>query len=134
MCSLAISSHASKLYNDDDNDDDDDIEQAIGADGVGVTCVCPTHIKTELFKGFDNIGASLLPETVATATIEAIESNRQLVLLPSSMVMAVLTKTLFDVFGKLGMPTDIDQKHNAMHKWDSKAADKVFEKMGTAKL
>lgn len=32
--------------------------KSIGATGVHVTCICPTHINTNLFKGFDNPGSS----------------------------------------------------------------------------
>ena len=31
--------------------------KSIGATGVHVTCICPTHINTKLFKGFDNPGS-----------------------------------------------------------------------------
>ena len=54
-----------------------------GAGNVTVTCVCPSHITTKLFRGFKQpIVPSLSPRTVASAIVQSTRARQPLVLLP----------------------------------------------------
>ena len=51
----------------------------MGKDGVVSTCMCPGHIKTEMFKGFEMgmLIPSLEPSYVAQLTVYATLHNRE---------------------------------------------------------
>lgn len=52
------------------------------SDIVKVSCICPGHILTSLFEGFESDSASMTPSYVAKQIIEAVECEKELVLLP----------------------------------------------------
>lgn len=66
--------------------------------GINVTCVCPYHIRTGLFKGiklnFPWILRSLTPEEVAQRTIRAMSDRQFVVVLPKLFYWAASLKAL----------------------------------------
>ncbi|MEE6483515.1 hypothetical protein FKM82_013580 [Ascaphus truei] len=66
--------------------------------GVNATTVLPFHTNTEMFQGmrirFPNLFPSLKPETVARKTVEAVQNNRALLLLPWTMHALVILKSI----------------------------------------
>jgi len=86
--------------------------------GVDTTLVCPAHVRTELFKGYDP-GHSLLtmsPEYVAQEVISAIQMRTQMLLLPGYTWIFYILKTL--------LPCGIDDRikealgvNSAMDRW-----------------
>ncbi len=102
----------------------------MGKSGVKITCVCPSHINTELFKGFDQMGnVTIEPEYVAYETLNAIENGKELVILPSYLSPLPISKGAWEFLGNLGFP-NLDGS-NPLKQWDGKVADKVFNKMGS---
>lgn len=102
-----------------------------GISGVGVSCICPTHINTKLFKGF-NGGPSLEPIDVAVGCIDAIEYNVGLVCLPKALKLTGIGfKALLEMDGVLGLKLPW---FSPMASFDDSQANKVFEAMSTSKL
>lgn len=66
--------------------------------GVNTTTVLPFHTNTEMFQGmrvrFPNIFPPLKPETVARRTVEAVQKNHALLLLPWTMHLLVILKSV----------------------------------------
>ncbi|KAG8434276.1 hypothetical protein GDO86_012596 [Hymenochirus boettgeri] len=66
--------------------------------GVNATTVLPFHTNTEMFQGmrlrFPTIFPPLKPETVAAKTVEAVQKNKALVLLPWTMHALVILKSI----------------------------------------
>ncbi|XP_016061147.1 PREDICTED: short-chain dehydrogenase/reductase 3 isoform X1 [Miniopterus natalensis] len=66
--------------------------------GVSATTVLPFHTSTEMFQGmrvrFPNLFPPLKPETVARRTVEAVQLNRALLLLPWTMHALVILKSI----------------------------------------
>ncbi|XP_069802632.1 short-chain dehydrogenase/reductase 3 isoform X2 [Dendropsophus ebraccatus] len=66
--------------------------------GVGATTVLPYHTSTEMFQGmrvrFPSLFPPLKPETVARRTVEAVQENRPLLLLPWTMHLLVILKSV----------------------------------------
>ncbi|XP_077314501.1 short-chain dehydrogenase/reductase 3 [Lithobates pipiens] len=66
--------------------------------GVNTTTVLPFHTNTEMFQGmrvrFPNIFPPLKPETVARKTVEAVQKNHALLLLPWTMHLLVILKSV----------------------------------------
>ncbi|XP_029434723.1 short-chain dehydrogenase/reductase 3 [Rhinatrema bivittatum] len=66
--------------------------------GVHATTVLPFHTSTEMFQGmrvrFPNLFPPLKPETVARKTVEAVQLNRALLLLPWTMHALVILKSI----------------------------------------
>ncbi|KAG8568758.1 hypothetical protein GDO81_014136 [Engystomops pustulosus] len=64
--------------------------------GVNATTVLPFHTNTEMFQGmrvrFPNLFPPLKPETVAKRTVEAVQKNQALLLLPWTMHLLVILK------------------------------------------
>ncbi len=56
----------------------------LGRTHVGITAICPSLIQTGLFQGASPLGLTrwLTPQEVATATMRAVERNREFVMLP----------------------------------------------------
>lgn len=65
-----------------------------GVSGVRTTCVCPAHVTTDLFKGYNPGTAytSLTPRHVAARVIEAIQKEQVMVLLPAHLWLAGVVK------------------------------------------
>ncbi|XP_073512847.1 short-chain dehydrogenase/reductase 3 [Phyllobates terribilis] len=66
--------------------------------GVNATTVLPFHTNTEMFQGmrvrFPNLFPPLKPETVAKRTVEAVQKNHALLLLPWTMHLLVILKSI----------------------------------------
>ncbi|XP_050009134.1 short-chain dehydrogenase/reductase 3 isoform X6 [Alexandromys fortis] len=66
--------------------------------GVSATTVLPFHTSTEMFQGmrvrFPNLFPPLKPETVARRTVEAVQQNQALLLLPWTMNILIILKRL----------------------------------------
>ena len=64
--------------------------------GIVTTCVCPYHIRTELFKGiksrFPVLMRSLSPEEVAQRTVTAMAEKQFVVVLPKIFYLAIFLK------------------------------------------
>lgn len=63
--------------------------------GITVTCVCPFHIKTGMFKGvvFPTVCRSLEPEEVVERTVRAMAEKQFLVILPRTFYFALFLKS-----------------------------------------
>ncbi|KAI8520006.1 Short-chain dehydrogenase/reductase 3 [Branchiostoma belcheri] len=59
--------------------------KAQGRRDVGVTCVCPGHTTTDMFKDLTTRPLSLTPQQVAEQTVEAVKNNQSRVILPRVM-------------------------------------------------
>lgn len=70
----------------------------IGRDGIAVTCICPYHMDTSMFKGFKTKFPRLLPtlkpSTVADRTISAVVNKETLVIIPWFMTFVIASKWL----------------------------------------
>ncbi|NXY43744.1 DHRS3 reductase, partial [Ceuthmochares aereus] len=66
--------------------------------GVNATTVLPFHTSTEMFQGmrirFPNLFPPLKPETVARRTVEAVQMNQAFLLLPWTMHVLVILKSI----------------------------------------
>ncbi|KAK1340486.1 hypothetical protein QTO34_019056 [Cnephaeus nilssonii] len=66
--------------------------------GVSATTVLPFHTSTEMFQGmrvrFPNLFPPLKPETVARRTVEAVQLNQALLLLPWTMHVLIILKSI----------------------------------------
>ncbi|NWH74111.1 DHRS3 reductase, partial [Piaya cayana] len=66
--------------------------------GVNATTVLPFHTSTEMFQGmrirFPNLFPPLKPETVARRTVEAVQTNQAFLLLPWTMHVLVILKSI----------------------------------------
>ncbi|ELW68629.1 Short-chain dehydrogenase/reductase 3 [Tupaia chinensis] len=66
--------------------------------GVSATTVLPFHTSTEMFQGmrvrFPNLFPPLKPETVARKTVEAVQLNQALLLLPWTMHALIILKSI----------------------------------------
>jgi all-trans-retinol dehydrogenase (NAD+) len=92
--------------------------------GITVTCICPYHIRTELFKGvttrFPSLMRTLTPEEVARRTVTAMADKQFIVVLPKIFYLAMFLKgflptesddEILDVLGAgTGMNTFIGRK------------------------
>lgn len=109
--------------------------QRMHAEGVHVTCICPTHINTSMFKGFDahggskNIGITLSRHGVAKSTVAAIEANEQLVWLPGTLRPLLLLKAFNEMRNVLGMQTSFKSSHDPMKNWDDEHTKSVWNKV-----
>uniref|UniRef100_J3S555 Short-chain dehydrogenase/reductase 3 n=1 Tax=Crotalus adamanteus TaxID=8729 RepID=J3S555_CROAD len=67
--------------------------------GVNATTVLPFHTSTEMFQGmrirFPNLFPPLKPEMVARRTVEAVQRNQAFLLLPWTMHILILLKSIF---------------------------------------
>lgn len=98
---------------------------SMGNTGVKTTVLCPSHVNTELFKGF-NVGSVMSPEWVAEQTVEAVEVNHHFVILPRFLHVALFWKTV--------LPTAVwdacvSLSYRSMNSWKPDQANKVFAKM-----
>ncbi|XP_060614789.2 short-chain dehydrogenase/reductase 3 isoform X1 [Anolis sagrei] len=66
--------------------------------GVNATTVLPFHTSTEMFQGmqirFPNLFPPLKPETVAQRTVEAVRQNQAFLLLPWTMHILIILKSI----------------------------------------
>ncbi|XP_054857565.1 short-chain dehydrogenase/reductase 3 [Eublepharis macularius] len=66
--------------------------------GVNATTVLPFHTSTEMFQGmrirFPNLFPPLKPETVARRTVEAVRQNQAFLLLPWTMHILIILKSI----------------------------------------
>ncbi len=99
---------------------------ALGKSGVRVSCICPAHINTDLFKGYDMMGMTMEPSYVADKVVDAVQHGWGTVMLPpvltpATIVQEACPQTLWDLFT---LPTN-----STMNKWDPTKANKVFDAM-----
>jgi len=99
---------------------------AMGKTGVNTTVVFPSHINTDLFKGF-NVGVAMSPQYVASQIIGAVEDNQHSLVLPRVLGIAIFWQGV--------MPTAMwdlctSLSYSSMNKWDGTQANKVFKAMG----
>ncbi|XP_064640819.1 epidermal retinol dehydrogenase 2-like [Lineus longissimus] len=75
--------------------------KTMGKGGVKTTVICPSLIRTGMFKGFNlkNSWAlpDLEPEYVADKILEAILTNQEILLMPRVMYLAVIIKWVFPI-------------------------------------
>ena len=100
----------------------------LGKTGVKTSIVCPAHIKTELFQGFDMpLIPSMSPPYVARQVVEAVQYNRDLVTLPPVFVDAgIIVNALFPPWlaDLANFPAS-----NAMSNFDPKKANAIANKI-----
>jgi len=66
---------------------------------IETTVICPTHINTPLFKGFNpGLLQSLSPQYVAEMVLEAIQQNKKVVYLPRLVYVSNVLKSLLPTF------------------------------------
>uniref|UniRef100_A0A7S3PQN1 Uncharacterized protein n=1 Tax=Aplanochytrium stocchinoi TaxID=215587 RepID=A0A7S3PQN1_9STRA len=95
-----------------------------GHRGIKVSLLCPSHIDTPLFKGFNHAGnMTMSPEYVASHIIQAIECETELVCLPRFSPIFVLIIGLNEFWGSLNLP---NPDGSPMKKWQPQQADRVF--------
>jgi len=98
---------------------------ATGKTGVKTTCILPAHINTDLFKGFNMMGA-MEPEWVANQVLKAVQESKYIVMLPWALQLGVFWQTV--------MPSSVwdffmSFSHSAMKTWSPDQANKIFVKM-----
>ncbi|GBG31902.1 Estradiol 17-beta-dehydrogenase 11 [Hondaea fermentalgiana] len=96
---------------------------------VKVSCVCPTHINTALFQGFSHpLTPTLSIDEVVQGTIDAIEYETELVLLPDRLkYLLVLGKSLQETFMyELGVKLPIE---SPLTTHDRSQLNRVFDAM-----
>ena len=76
---------------------------ALGKNGVRVGCICPAHINTDLFKGYDLMGMTMQPEYVAGKVVECVEQGHATMMLPpllgpASAFQEICPQFLWDIF------------------------------------
>mmetsp|Transcript_4074 Transcript_4074/g.4711 ORF Transcript_4074/g.4711 Transcript_4074/m.4711 type:complete len:126 (-) Transcript_4074:1392-1769(-) len=98
-----------------------------GYHGIKVSLICPSHIDTPLFKGFDlPFNWTMSPRFVAGQIIQAIECERELVCLPRYGTLFLPVLALNEFWGSLHLP---NVGPSPMTKWSPKQADKIFSQM-----
>lgn len=99
---------------------------ALGKTGVRVSCICPAHINTDLFKGFDMMGLTMEPAYVANKVVEAAMYGPAVMMLPHIMGPATIMQELFPqwVWDLATLPS-----RSTMNNWDPTKANKVFAAM-----
>ena len=64
--------------------------------GITVTCICPYHMDTGMFKGykvkFPRLLPALKPSVVAKRTVQALISKETVVVVPCYMVIFIILK------------------------------------------
>lgn len=107
--------------------------RAVGAP-VDVTCVCPAHIDTRLFRGFSTpLVPTMTAKYVARCTIEAFQRSQVELVLPIGarmgiFIRAVSPQCLVDASDRFGGVNE------GMHSFDGTAANEAFAKMGRSQL
>jgi len=67
----------------------------LGKYGVTSTCICPGHIKTDMFKGFKmGLVPSLEPAYVAETTVYGVMHGREVMLLPNISYLGAAVKNI----------------------------------------
>ena len=97
----------------------------MNASGICTSLICPAHIKTKLFAGFEQpFVKSLTPQYVASQIVDAVVRRREMVVLPAlsdpRLLQAVLPTWVVD---KLGQILGLD---SAMKNVDLKQANSVI--------
>lgn len=91
---------------------------------IKTTCVCPGHILTDLFQGFDGDGKSMTAEYVAKQVIEAIECEKELVCLPKNTRVLPIIIGVSEALGYLNLPFLKD--FNPMKQWKGKQSNRIY--------
>merc|ERR1712096_559671 len=102
----------------------------MGYDGVRTSVLCPGHIGTELFKGFQQpIIPTLSPRYVAEQCVDAVVHDRPMVCLPYMMTHCVSLKATLPISWSdwLGRVTGMTAM---MDEIDTTQADSRMEMMG----
>lgn len=106
-----------------------------GIKNVHITCVCPTHIATPMFEGFDahggpaKVGYTLSARGVARSTVRAIKQNAELVWLPGILRSILAFKAINEIRGVLGFQSSFSSSHNPMQNWKAGHTDGVWAKV-----
>lgn len=96
-----------------------------GYDRIGVSVICPSHIATPLFKGFNGGPIpTMTPEFVASQIIQAIECETELVHLPRTLLPFIPLIAVQEFLGHLNLNL---AKASPMKDWSPDQADKIFE-------
>lgn len=96
-----------------------------GYDRIRVSVICPSHIATPLFKGFNGGPIpTMTPEYVASQIIQAIECETELVHLPRTLMPFVPLIAIIEFFGGLHLPVT---KDSPMKNWAPEQAEKIFQ-------
>mmetsp|Transcript_104382 Transcript_104382/g.164722 ORF Transcript_104382/g.164722 Transcript_104382/m.164722 type:complete len:328 (-) Transcript_104382:375-1358(-) len=97
-------------------------------DRVKVSCICPAHISTLLFKGFHLPGAhTMTPEFVASKVVTAYESDQELVCLPRHYIPALFLTAISQAIGNLNLPNPFP-RHSPLANFDRKQSDDIIQK------
>lgn len=100
-------------------------------DAVRTSLICPAHIKTNLFKGFEQpFVGSLTPEYVADQIVNAVVHGREVAVMPAladpRLLQALFPTWLVD---RLGSILGLDSAMNAV---DLKQAESVMSKIAAS--
>lgn len=86
---------------------DESLDQELragGYDGIRTTCVCPYYINTGMFDGVQSRVVPILkPETVARRIVNGILTNDEVVIIPHSLYIMILLKTMLPRKGLLAL-------------------------------
>eukprot|EP00940_MAST-03C_sp_MAST-3C-sp2_P000232 g232.t1 len=105
----------------------------MGLDFIGTSLICPAHISTNLFKGFEQpLFGSLSPAFVASQILDAVERRREMIVMPKlsdpRLLQALVPTWAVD---KIGSALGLD---GAMKNFDPKQANSVISKIGERAL
>ena len=101
---------------------------SLGKGNIGCSLIAPSHINTELFKGY-NLGSTMSPEYVADSIIHAMKVGKFLVFLPSIPLVVgnfwqgAIPTPIWDIFM---LPTN-----SQLNNWKPDQANKIFDKMSS---
>ena len=99
--------------------------KGFGYDRIRVSVICPSHIATPLFKGFNGGPIpTMTPEYVAAEIIQAIECETELVHLPRTLLPFVPIIAFSELLGSLHLNME---KESPMKHWAPEQADKIFQ-------
>lgn len=100
-----------------------------GASGVEVSCVCPSHVNTELFKGFKValplVMPTLEPEYVAQRIVDAVRDRQSLVCAPRFVYLAAVMTTVMPQ-GVTDLVNRLTGVTSAMNAFVPKKAEMTF--------
>lgn len=96
-----------------------------------VQCICPSHISTKLFKGFQLAGSiSMSPEFVAQQVAVAYECEQELVCLPRHLAPAIPLMALAQALCSYNLPNP-QPRTSPLANFDRSQADHAIRKMSS---
>eukprot|EP00924_Labyrinthula_sp_SR-Ha-C_P013888 snap_masked-scaffold_5-processed-gene-16.38-mRNA-1 protein AED:1.00 eAED:1.00 QI:0/-1/0/0/-1/1/1/0/311 len=94
---------------------------------IKISVLCPSHMSTELFEGFDITGnQTMTPEYFASEMIKTVEYDYELRFFPVASRMAIPSIGFSEFLGRLNLPIPAE---NPMKKWNSSKANSIFAKI-----